>query len=69
MYTYNNLLFFNSNNLLPPKKDKEPKQKKLQPQIETLVPDVVVEEVRTPEPLPTFEAPKEEKLDGEFRFY
>nr|ABA54274.2 circadian clock protein period [Sesamia nonagrioides] len=52
-----------SNNLLPPKKDKEPKQKKLQPQIETLVPDVVVEEVRTPEPLPTFEAPKEEKLD------
>nr|AQY60264.1 period [Mythimna separata] len=50
-----------SNNLLPPKKEKEPKKKKLLPQIETLVPDVVVEEVRAPEPAPTFDAPKEEK--------
>nr|AAS49924.1 circadian clock protein period [Mamestra brassicae] len=51
-----------NNNLQPPKKEKEPKKKKLLPQIETLVPDVVVEEVRAPEPAPTFDAPKEEKL-------
>ncbi|XP_021187937.2 period circadian protein isoform X10 [Helicoverpa armigera] len=53
-----------SNNLgQPPKKDKDPKKKKLLPQIETLVPDVVVEEARAPEPTPTFDAPKEEQLD------
>uniref|UniRef100_A0A2A4JCV7 Period circadian protein n=1 Tax=Heliothis virescens TaxID=7102 RepID=A0A2A4JCV7_HELVI len=53
-----------SNNLgQQPKKDKEPKKKKLLPQIETLVPDVVVEEARAPEPTPTFDAPKEEQLD------
>ncbi|XP_022832590.1 period circadian protein isoform X13 [Spodoptera litura] len=52
-----------SNNLgQPPKKDKEPKKKK--PQIETMVPDVVVEtEARAPEPAPTFDAPKEDQLD------
>ncbi|XP_035429380.2 period circadian protein isoform X7 [Spodoptera frugiperda] len=52
-----------SNNLgQPPKKDKEPKKKK--PQIETMVPDVVVEtEARAPEPVPTFDAPKEDQLD------
>lgn len=59
-----------SNNLgQPPKKDKDPKKKKLLPQIETLVPDVVVEEARAPEPTPTFDAPKEEQLDGGYRFY
>lgn len=64
-----NICFLFSNNLgQPPKKDKEPKKKK--PQIETMVPDVVVEtEARAPEPAPTFDAPKEDQLDGGYRFY